>query len=117
MTMDPGPYAAIYGPTTGDRIRLADTGLTVQVTADDSLRGDEFLLGFGKTGRDGMHMAALPPSQTCDLVISNVLVLDPLLGVARPQSASAAAGWLRSAGPATRTRWQKWRWWWARAPR
>ena len=60
MTMDPGPYAAIYGPTTGDRIRLADTGLTVQVTADDSLRGDEFLLGFGKTGRD-----VQPPAVRC----------------------------------------------------
>ena len=46
-----------------------------------SLRGEEFLLGFGKTARDGMHLAALPPSQTCDLVISNVLVLDPVLGM------------------------------------
>jgi urease subunit alpha len=81
MTMDPGQYAATYGPTAGDRVRLADTGLIARVTADDSLRGEEFLLGFGKTGRDGMHLAALPPSQTCDLVISNVLLLDPVLGV------------------------------------
>jgi urease subunit alpha len=99
MTMDPGPYAAIYGPSTGDRVRLADTGLTVQVTADDSLRGEEFLVGFGKTGRDGMHMAALPPSQTCDLVISNVLVLDPLLGV-RKTSIGIRGGRVASIGRA-----------------
>jgi urease subunit alpha len=60
MTMDPRQYAAIYGPTTGDRVQLGDTGLAAQVNADDSLRGEEFLLRFGKTGRDGMHMAALP---------------------------------------------------------
>jgi urease subunit alpha len=81
MSMDPDEYAAVYGPTAGDRVRLGDTGLVVEVEADDSRRGDEFLLGFGKTGRDGMHLAAVPPSASCDLVISNVLVLDPVLGV------------------------------------
>ncbi len=79
--MDPREYAAVYGPTVGDRVRLGDTGLIVEVTADDSRRGDEFLLGFGKTARDGMHLVALPPSETCDLVISNVLLLDPVLGI------------------------------------
>ena len=79
--MDPRDYAAVYGPATGDRVRLGDTGLVVLVDRDDSRRGDEFLLGFGKTARDGMHLAAVPPSASCDLVISNVVLLDPVLGV------------------------------------
>jgi urease subunit alpha len=79
--MDRATYASVYGPTTGDRVRLGDTGLVVEVPRDDSRRGEEFLLGFGKTGRDGIHLAALPPSATCDLVVSNVLLLDPVLGI------------------------------------
>ena len=74
-------YAATYGPSVGDRIRLGDTGLIVEVTADDSLRGDEFLIGFGKTARDGMHLIAQPPSATCDLVVSNVVLMDPVVGI------------------------------------
>lgn len=79
--MRPEEYAAVYGPTAGDRLRLGDTGLVVEVQRDDQQRGDEFLMGFGKTARDGMHLAALPPSRTCDLVISGVLLLDPELGI------------------------------------
>ncbi len=79
--MDRQEYAAIYGPTAGDRVHLGDTGLVVEVTSDDSSLGNEFLMGFGKTARDGMHLRASPPSETYDLVVSNVLVIDPVLGI------------------------------------
>ena len=74
-------YSDVYGPTTGDCIVLADTGLVVQVEADSQARGSEFLTGFAKTARDGMHLLAASVHDTCDLVITNVVVLDPLLGV------------------------------------
>jgi urease subunit alpha len=67
-----------YGPTEGDRIRLADTGLVIEVERDAQQPGDEFLVGFGKTGRDGIGMKAASVRDTCDLVISNVVLLDPL---------------------------------------
>lgn len=97
--MQPGEYAAVYGPTTGDRVRLGDTGLLVEVTADDSMPGEELLLGFGKTGRDGMHLRAVPPSQSHDLVISNVLLLDPVLGV-RKTSIGVRGGRVAAVGRA-----------------
>jgi len=74
-------YAAVYGPTTGDRIVLADTGLVVEVEADAQRRGEEFLAGFGKTARDGLHLKAASVRETCDLVVSNVVIIDPVLGV------------------------------------
>ncbi len=79
--MTPDEYAAVHGPSAGDRISLGDTGLVIRVEDDSQLRGEEFLLGFGKTARDGMHLAAVDRAQTCDLVISNVVIVDPLLGV------------------------------------
>ncbi|GGT65783.1 urease subunit alpha [Streptomyces atratus] len=74
-------YAEVYGPATGDRVHLGDSGLVVQVEHDSQQRGDEFLAGFGKTARDGIHLRAVGMSGTCDLVISNVLILDAVLGV------------------------------------
>lgn len=70
-----------YGPTTGDRVALGDTGLVVQVEHDSQAPGDEFLTGFARTARDGMHLLAAAVRDTCDVVVSNVLVLDPVLGV------------------------------------
>ncbi len=115
--MNPDDYAAVHGATTGDTVRLGDTGLVVRVEADSQRRGGEFLLGFGKTARDGMHLAPVSLDQSCDLVVSNVLILDPVLGCARPRSASARAGSRRSAGRATRTPWTGCRSWSAPAPR
>ena len=46
-------YIAVYGATTGDRVQLGDTGLIVEVESDSQKHGDEFLMGFGKTARDG----------------------------------------------------------------
>lgn len=70
-----------YGPTTGDRVVLGDSGLLVEVEHDAQAPGEEFLAGFAKTARDGMHLRAATVADTCDVVVSNVLVLDPVLGV------------------------------------
>jgi urease subunit alpha len=72
---------AAYGPRRGDRVRLGDTGLVVEVEADASQPGDEFLAGFGKTARDGIHLRAAAVRDTCDLVVSNVVVIDAVTGV------------------------------------
>ena len=75
-------YAALYGPTTGDRVRLADTGLEVEVESDDTSYGDEILGGCGKTMRDGMLATSRPAGDSrLDMLISNVVVIDPVLGV------------------------------------
>ncbi|MEU1123444.1 urease subunit alpha [Streptomyces sp. NPDC005899] len=79
--MDPYEYASVHGPRAGDRIRLGDSGLTVRVESDAQLQGDEFLAGFGKTARDGLHLKAAAVRETCDVVISNVLVIDAVLGI------------------------------------
>ncbi|MFV0463114.1 MAG: urease subunit alpha [Nostocoides sp.] len=80
-SVDPHTYASEHGPTVGDRVVLGDTCLVVRVEADAQARGDEFLIGFGKTARDGIAMQAVPPSHTCDLVITNVLVIDAMIGI------------------------------------
>jgi urease subunit alpha len=76
-------YAALYGPTTGDRIRLADTDLLIEVTEDrcggpGALAGDEALFGGGKVIRESMGQAAVTRdgAGTPDLVITGVVVLD-----------------------------------------
>ena len=74
-------YLSVHGPREGDRVRLGDTGLVIRVEADSQRPGDEFLAGFGKTARDGMHLKAAAVADTCDLVISNVVVMDPVLGI------------------------------------
>ncbi|MFF3155834.1 urease subunit alpha, partial [Streptomyces sp. NPDC057910] len=74
--MDPYEYASVHGPRAGDRIRLGDSGLTVHVESDSQAPGDEFLAGFGKTARDGLHLKAAAVRETCDVVISNVVVID-----------------------------------------
>lgn len=69
------------GPTAGSLIGLADTGLVIRVEADAQQPGDEFRTGFGRTARDGIHLRAATASQTCDIVVSNVTLLDPVLGI------------------------------------
>jgi urease subunit alpha len=75
-------YAARYGPTTGDRVRLGDTNLLALIERDETSYGDEVLRGWGKTMRTGlmMHNRATAVSEL-DLLIANVLVIDPVLGV------------------------------------
>ncbi|MFE7171883.1 urease subunit alpha [Streptomyces sp. NPDC057616] len=79
--LTPYEYAATHGPRAGDRIRLGDSGLTVRVESDSQRYGDEFLAGFGKTARDGLHLKAAAVRETCDVVISNVVVIDAVQGI------------------------------------
>ncbi|HEX3723750.1 MAG TPA: urease subunit alpha [Nitrolancea sp.] len=76
-------YNALYGATTGDRIRLADTNLFIRVERDDSLPGSELLTGFGRPVRDGMLIGRQPGPSKLDLLVTNVVVLDPVLGVVK----------------------------------
>ncbi|MFI7242424.1 urease subunit alpha [Streptomyces qinglanensis] len=81
MSGDAREYAAVHGPRKGDQVRLGDTGLVVRVESDSQQPGDEFLAGFGKTARDGLHLKAAAVRETCDVVISNVLVIDAVQGI------------------------------------
>ena len=70
-------YAEIYGPTTGDRVRLGDTSLTIQVEKDFTVYGDECKFGGGKVLREGMGQAAgVSNDKALDLLITNALILD-----------------------------------------
>jgi len=71
-------YADLYGPTTGDRVRLADTELIIEVERDYTEYGDEAKFGGGKTLRDGMGQAAeiTRADGALDLVITNALIID-----------------------------------------
>ncbi|NRQ40228.1 urease subunit alpha [Nonomuraea sp. NN258] len=90
---------SLYGYREGDRVRLGDSGLTVEVEHDSQLPGEEFLAGFGKTARDGLHLKAASIAETCDLVISNVLIIDPVLGV-RSASIGVREGRIHAIGRA-----------------
>ena len=70
-------YSEIYGPTTGDRVRLGDTSLVLEVEMDFSVYGDECKFGGGKVLRDGMGQASgVSQEDALDLVITNALVID-----------------------------------------
>src|SRR5579883_2643785 len=71
-------YADLYGPTIGDRVRLADTDLIVEVEKDFAVYGDEITFGGGKVIRDGMGQSARATRAqgTLDLVITNALIID-----------------------------------------
>jgi urease subunit alpha len=75
----------MYGPTTGDQIRLGDTDLYIEIEKDLRVLGDEVMYGGGKTLRDGMGSSSQATSAegVLDLVITNVTVLDALLGVVK----------------------------------
>ncbi len=77
-------YVARYGPSAGDRIRLADTGLWVRVEADFALPGDEAMWGYGKNLRSRMsQFDAATTESELDMVLLGVIVIDPLLGVVK----------------------------------
>ncbi|MBP3356984.1 MAG: urease subunit alpha [Rikenellaceae bacterium] len=78
-------YNNLFGPTVGDKIRLGDTDLYVEIEKDLREYGDEVVYGGGKTIRDGMGLANTMTSRegSLDLVITNVTIIDPVLGVVK----------------------------------
>lgn len=76
-------YAELYGPTTGDRVRLADTELLAKVEHDATVYGDESVFGGGKTMREGMavHGDVTNADGALDFVITNALIIDAVLGI------------------------------------
>lgn len=74
--MDRTAYAEMFGPTIGDRIRLGDTEVIIEVEHDHCLYGDEVKFGGGKVIRDGMGQSQRPAAEVVDLVITNALILD-----------------------------------------
>ena len=78
-------YADLYGPTTGDKVRLGDTSLFAEVERDLTTKGDEAVFGGGKTLRDGMGMSPGTTNEegALDLVVTNALVIDPVQGVVK----------------------------------
>lgn len=80
--LDRQAYWARYGPTTGDRVRLGDTNLLALIERDETSYGDEVLRGWGKTMRAGLMLREDPTGDSeLDLVVTNVVVIDPVLGV------------------------------------
>jgi urease subunit alpha len=69
-------YAEMFGPTTGDRVRLADTDLWIQVEKDFTVYGEEVKFGGGKVIRDGMGQGQLLSAKVADTVITNALIID-----------------------------------------
>lgn len=76
-TITRSDYAGMFGPTTGDRVRLGDTGLVIEVEKDYARYGDELKFGGGKSFRDGMGQSSVQKdSESPDTVITNALVVD-----------------------------------------
>jgi len=69
-------YAEMFGPTTGDRVRLADTGLWIEVERDFTIYGEEVKFGGGKVIRDGMGQSQRMHKDVMDTVITNALIVD-----------------------------------------
>ena len=69
-------YAEMYGPTTGDRVRLADTDLIIEVERDHTIYGEEVKFGGGKVIRDGMGQSQRLSADCADTVITNALIVD-----------------------------------------
>ena len=76
MKMDRRAYAEMFGPTTGDRVRLGDTELIVEVERDFTIYGEEVKFGGGKVIRDGMGQSQRTAKECVDTVITNALIID-----------------------------------------
>ena len=76
-------YAEMFGPTTGDRLRLADTELIIEVEKDHTIYGEEVKFGGGKVIRDGMGQGQRVSAETVDTVITNALIVDAVTGIVK----------------------------------
>jgi urease subunit alpha len=77
MKMPRGAYAAMFGPTTGDRLRLADTDLVIEIESDRTIYGEEVKFGGGKVIRDGMGQGQATRAEgAVDTVITNAVILN-----------------------------------------
>jgi len=75
-TLSRRAHAEMFGPTTGDRVRLADTGLWIEVEKDYTCYGEEVKFGGGKVIRDGMGQSQRVAAEVADTVITNALIVD-----------------------------------------
>ncbi len=80
-TMDRRSYAEMFGPTVGDRLRLADTELWIEIEEDRTVYGEEVKFGGGKVIRDGMGQSQLNAAEVADTVITNAVIMDPNTGI------------------------------------
>ena len=76
LTIGRQAYAEMFGPTTGDRVRLADTALVIEVEKDFTIYGEEVKFGGGKVIRDGMGQSQRLARDCVDTVITNALIVD-----------------------------------------
>ncbi len=76
-------YAEMFGPTLGDRVRLADTELWIEVEKDYTIYGEEVKFGGGKVIRDGMGQGQRCAADVADTVITNALIVDALTGIVK----------------------------------
>ena len=76
VSIDKQAYAEMFGPTVGDKVRLADTELWIEVEKDYTLYGEEVKFGGGKVIRDGMGQGQLVAAEVADTVITNALIID-----------------------------------------
>lgn len=77
-------YVDLFGPTTGDKVRLGDTELIIEIEKDLLKYGDEVVFGGGKSARDGLAQASgVMREDSLDLVITNTILLDPVLGIVK----------------------------------
>ena len=76
-------YAEMFGPTVGDRVRLADTALWIEVEHDYTIPGEEVKFGGGKVIRDGMGQSQRVAADVADTVITNALIVDAVVGIVK----------------------------------
>ena len=76
-------YAEMFGPTVGDRVRLADTDLLIEVERDHTIYGEEVKFGGGKVIRDGMGQSQRCSADCADTVITNALIVDAVQGIVK----------------------------------
>jgi urease subunit alpha len=96
-------YAEMFGPTTGDRVRLADTDLWIEVEHDYTIYGEEVKFGGGKVIRDGMGQGQKVAAEVADTVITNALIVDAVLGIVKADIGLKNGYIAPSARPAIRT--------------